>query len=34
MGCYDGAEVCEIVGCFMLNELSSVIKKEMMDLVF
>ena len=34
MGCYDRAEVCEIVGCFMLNELSSIIKKEMMDLVF
>ena len=32
MGCYDGAEVCEIVGCFMLNELSSVIKKDLAGL--
>ena len=32
MDCYDGAEVCEIVGCFMLNELSSVIKKNLAGL--
>ena len=28
MGCYDGAEVCEVVGCYMLNQLGSVIKKD------
>ena len=32
MGCYDGAEVYEIVGCFMLNELSSFIKKDLAGL--
>ena len=27
MGCYDGAEVCELVGSFILNELRSIINK-------
>ena len=28
MGCYDGAEVCELVGSYMLNQLKhDVIKK-------
>ena len=26
MGCYDGAEVCELVGIFILNTLSSIYK--------
>ena len=27
MGCYDGAEVCELVGIFILNKLSNIIDK-------
>ena len=27
MGCYDGAEVCELVGAFILTKLSSIINK-------
>ena len=27
MGCYDGAEICELVGSFILNQLGSVIDK-------
>ena len=27
MGCYDGAEVCELVGSFILNKLTSIINK-------
>ena len=27
MGCYDGAEICEVVGIFILNKLSSIIDK-------
>ena len=27
MGCYDGAEVCELVGSFILTKLSSIVKK-------
>ena len=27
MGCYDGAEVCEVVGSFILNKLTSIINK-------
>ena len=30
MGCYDGAEVCELVGC--LNQLRTVTKKELVGL--
>ena len=25
MGCYDGAEVCELVGIYILNKLSNII---------
>ena len=32
MFCYDGEKVCEIVGCFMLNELSCVIEKDLAGL--
>ena len=28
MGSYDGAEVCELIGAFMLNELSNIIDKK------
>ena len=27
MGCYDGPEICELVGSFILNQLGSVIDK-------
>ena len=27
MGCYDGAEICELVGSFILNQLGSIIDK-------
>ena len=27
MECYDGAEICELVGCFILNQLGSAIDK-------
>ena len=27
MGCYDGVEVCELVGSFILNKLTSIINK-------
>ena len=27
MGCYDDAEVCELVGSFILNKLTSIINK-------
>ena len=27
MGCFDGAEICELVGSFILNQLGSVIDK-------
>ena len=27
MGCYDGAEVCELGGLFILNKLTSIVKK-------
>ena len=32
MGCYDGAEVCELVGIYLLNQLQVVIAKENMRL--
>ena len=32
MGCYDGAEVCELVGIFILNKLSNVIDKNSIGL--
>ena len=32
MGCYDGAEVCELVGTYLLNQLKVVIAKENMAL--
>ena len=31
MGCFDGAEVCEIVGCHLLNELSNIVDKELVE---
>ena len=40
MGCYDGAEVCELVGIYILNKLSNIIDIDSiglyreMDLVF
>ena len=27
MGCYDGAELCELVGSFILNKLTSIVNK-------
>ena len=27
MGCYDGAEVCELGGLFILNKLTSIVNK-------
>ena len=27
MGCYDGAAVCELVGSFILNKLTSIVNK-------
>ena len=27
MGCYDGAELCELVGSFILNKLASIVSK-------
>ena len=27
IGCYDGAEICELVGYFILNQLGSVISQ-------
>ena len=32
MGCYDGAEVCELVGIFILNKLSNIIDKNSIGL--
>ena len=32
MGCYDGAEVCELVGTYLLNQLMVVIAKVNMEL--
>ena len=32
MGCYDRAEVCELVGCYILNQLSTVMRKELIGL--
>ena len=32
VGCYDGAEVCELVGCYILNQLSTVMRKELVGL--
>ena len=28
MGCYNGAEVCEIVGCYILNLLGNILEKD------
>ena len=28
MGCFDGAEVCELVGSFILTKLSNVLQRE------
>ena len=28
MGCYDGAEFCELVGTYILNKLTNVASKE------
>ena len=32
MGCYDGAEVCELVGCYILNQLRTVMRSELVGL--
>ena len=32
MGCYDGAEVCEMVGIFMLNKLSELLSRDKLGL--
>ena len=32
MGCYDGTEVCELVGCYILNQLNTVMRKELVGL--
>ena len=32
MGCYDGAEICELVGLYMLNKLSTLIEKSHLGL--
>ena len=32
MGSYDGAEICELVGLYLLNRLSTVIDKSSVDL--
>ena len=29
MGCYDGAEVCKLVGCYILNQLCTVMRMEL-----
>ena len=31
-GCYDGAEICELVGCYILNQLSTTMRKEIVRL--
>ena len=32
MGCYDGAEICELVGIFTLNKLTNIIDKNSIGL--
>ena len=32
MGCYDGAEICELVGIFILNKLSNITDKNSIGL--
>ena len=32
MGCYDGAEACKLVECYILNHLSSVMRKKLVEL--
>ena len=32
MGCYDGVEVCELVGIYILNKLSNLIDIDIIDL--
>ena len=32
IGCSDGSEVCELVGCYILNQLSTVLRKELVGL--
>ena len=32
MDCYDGAEVCELVGSYILNQLSTVMRNELVGL--
>ena len=32
MGCYDGAEICELVGIFILNKLSNIVDKNSIGL--
>ena len=32
MGCHGGAEFCELVGCYILNNLSTVMRKKLVRL--
>ena len=32
MGCYDGAEICELIDCYILNQLSSVFRNDFVRL--
>ena len=32
VGCYDGTEVCKLVGCYILNQLTTVMRKEILRL--
>ena len=32
MGCFDGAEVCEMIGLYLLNKLSSIVRKDAIGL--
>ena len=32
MGCHGGAEFCELVGCYILNNLSTVMRKKLVQL--
>ena len=32
IGCYGGAEVCQLVGCYILNQLSNVMRKKLVGL--
>ena len=32
MGCYDGAEICELIGCYILNQLCTLMGMELVEL--